>query len=300
MRGTPSPVIFAENGEFERILMATGDGPREIGSLGFSFFGIAANGDAIVYDAKKNGARHVFDANLQFVRTDTATEFRQTPTSGFLSIDGGVVFSFAFQSRTRAGLPLHVVSRDGRIVNSFGREDPSLPPNLAPEAQFAAMFRKVERAGDSALWAYSPIEFLLERWTLEGQRSYSVVHAADGWYAAALAQLRSLPASRSPQRSLATSLVKASTDPNVVWLLYLIQMPHATDFDPSGPLPSRGFDLVVEAVETRTWTVLTTRRFPDTYAWALDNAADRIAVSIAQGDLFGTFRICRLSLTRVP
>jgi hypothetical protein len=57
-------------------------------------------------------------------------------------------------------------------------------------------------------------------------------------------------------------------------------------------------DLVVEALDTRTFQVIATQRFADVTAEKVDNAPDILAVYQQLGDIFATYHVAQLRLLR--
>jgi hypothetical protein len=202
LAGTPSPVVFANDGRFDKPLMNTGNGPAEIGRSGPGFFGAAPNGELWVFDASKGGARHVFDRSLRFVRTDPPAEFKAAQ-SGFVAANGEIVFAAAIPSRQHAGFPLHVAGRSGSIIRSFGVDNPGTRPRVPPDSLFLRMLRRVEPGPDLTFWSYNPSEFLVERWSTDATRMYRVQHSFDGWYAEVTRELQGL---RAPNYSVPARL----------------------------------------------------------------------------------------------
>lgn len=74
MRGSASPVVFSSDGKFDRVLMRTGDGPREIGTNGFNFLNAGLDGTLRVVDIAKAGS-HVFRSDLRYLRFDRRVQY---------------------------------------------------------------------------------------------------------------------------------------------------------------------------------------------------------------------------------
>jgi hypothetical protein len=279
--------------------MKTGNGPKEIGSAGSGFFGIAPNGETWIFDGSKGGARHVFDRTLQFVRTDPPAEFKASQ-SGFITTNSEIVFAATISSREHAGLPLHVADRSGAILRSFGRDDPTFSQRMPRDSFALMMLRQVEPAPGQTFWSNNPSGFLLERWTLDGQRMYRVEHAMDGWYADATHELLRLKAPDYNARPrLPLTYVKESSDPTLAWFIYAVRV-SKEPIDLDSPEPTKGVDIVVEAIDIKAGVVLAVRRFPDTNIRPVWSAPDRIAVVIPYSREFTSFRISRLVLARTP
>ncbi len=298
LEGSPSPILFAPDGRFERALMKTGDGPGEIGRAGPTFFSAAPDGQIWIFDGLKGGARHVFDRGLKYVRTDPRGDFRATE-SGFITASGEIVFAASIATRQRAGLPLHVAGKSAAILRSFGREDPTLSPRSPPDSIFYLMLRYVEPAPGRTFWSYNPSDFMVERWTIDGHRIYRIEHSFDGWYADVTREMQGLRTENyKAGQGIRLSWIKESATPNLVWFIYVVRTVNSRADDPSQP--SKGLDIVVEAVDIQKGVVLAVRRFPETFIKPVWDAPDRIAVVVPFVRDFTTFRISRLTLIRDP
>jgi hypothetical protein len=291
MRGTPSPVVFTADGRFDRVLMRAGNGPREIGSAGFDFLNAGADGTVRVVDNAKGGS-HVFTTDLRYLRFDRGVKYGVP--SAFITRSGTVVFAGTFETRELAGLPLHIANDTGAITRSFGGDSP-IDPRLSPAAIASAMLRRVTPSDDTTFWSSNPSAFWVQKWATSGRPLFRIVHAMEGWYAE---ESRGRTPPRSREKNLTE--IKHSSSPDLVWFLYTISTrPAASQArDPREPPMHAGVDLIVEAVDTKTWTVLATRRFQDLVTRHISSAPDRVAAVVPMGGDFTTFRIFRLTLLR--
>jgi hypothetical protein len=67
---------------------------------------------------------------------------------------------------------------------------------------------------------------------------------------------------------------------------------------PTHPTAAGMHDLVIEALDTETFQVIATQRFPKTAARRIRQAPDLIALYEHHADGFPTFRVARLGLVR--
>jgi hypothetical protein len=73
--------------------------------------------------------------------------------------DGTFIVAERIPTADRAGYPFHVVDSAGRVVRSFGTDDPTLRPRVAETAQ-----RLVTNASDGSIWSVAPDQYIVDRW----------------------------------------------------------------------------------------------------------------------------------------
>ena len=73
--------------------------------------------------------------------------------------DGSLLVSAQIRRSETIGYPMHVVDREGRVVRSFGTDEPQYRPGLEH-----ILTRKVAPSRDGTVWAMAPARYVLERW----------------------------------------------------------------------------------------------------------------------------------------
>ena len=73
--------------------------------------------------------------------------------------DGSLLVAAQIRRSETIGYPIHVVDRRGRVVRSFGTDEPQYRPGLYP-----ILTRKVALGRDGTVWAMAPGRYILERW----------------------------------------------------------------------------------------------------------------------------------------
>ena len=244
----------AISGDFRQLLIfdATGkllDSPRPTYGRIVSLF-VDPRGAVQAYDSR-SGSLLTFDANY---RVTTTTELPHTPA---LPLGGGR-FLVESQIPTPAlvGHPLHVMSKDGNIVRSFGADG---SPFRSTETLKNG--RAVCLNPDGTIWSIASGGRLLERWDTASGRRLSQVTVKSTWF-----RESSRPA---PPHQVANPIILTIwAEEDLVWILYRVPDPHWIP----RPMPERELaangenadlrsDWVLEAVRTDTGSVVAMRSF---------------------------------------
>ncbi|HUF51658.1 MAG TPA: hypothetical protein VMN60_12600 [Longimicrobiales bacterium] len=211
----------------------------------------------------------IFDLRLQRVATFTsdqrlfATANVPGRITGYLALpDGNLLVNGVMQSAAHVGYPLHVISRSGRVLSSFGADLPSYRADL-PVLQM----RKLASSPDGRFWAAGNSTFEIELWDAGGTRHLHLTRAG-GLFE---------PWERSPGPVQAvrpnSSLTGVWQEGGHLWLTFLV--PDAnwrptvnlksraeTPLPPLTPEELKGlWDTVVEVVDFRTARVVARTRF---------------------------------------
>lgn len=162
--------VFDRRGQLMTKLGRSGSGPgefREVRAVRIT------TGDTLrVYDGSL-GRVTVFGPDLMMTRTEPA------PTNLWDILwfaDGSVVVSAEMRTAPRIGLPLHLVSRDGKITKSFGAKEETYSPRYRRK-----LFRWLSPAPGgfwSATYAHS---YQLQRFNVTGQE-LAVLERRAGWF----------------------------------------------------------------------------------------------------------------------
>ena len=81
------------------------------------------------------------------------------PPPGLVMPDGSLLVAAQIRRSETIGYPMHVVDREGRVVRSFGTDEPQYRPDLNH-----ILTRKVALGRDGTVWAMAPARYILERW----------------------------------------------------------------------------------------------------------------------------------------
>ncbi len=161
--------VYGPEGEFLRTLGRSGQGPGEWSWVNH----IVASRDEIHLFDSGNARGSVFDLELNLVRT--------APLPGDIKAvavlaDSSLVVNALFYTPELIGYPLHTVDLTGRVVASFGYTGEVFRRDQDRRAR-----RKLSASGDHAVWAAHTYRYLIERWTVQGEKRL-VLDRAVGWY----------------------------------------------------------------------------------------------------------------------
>jgi hypothetical protein len=244
---SPQLLIFDAQG---RLL----DSPRPSVGLIAGFF-VDPLGAVQAYDMR-SGSLLTFDADYQVT---TKTELPQPPA---LPLGGGR-WLVVRQISTPAlvGHPLHVMSKDGVIVRSFGADDGPFR-----SADVFKNSRAVCVNPDGTIWSIAPGGRLLERWDTSTGRRVARVTVQSKWF-----RESSRPA---PADQVANPFVLTIwAEEDLVWILYQVQDPQwiprrlseeeelAATARERAEIDDRRFDWLLEAVRSDTGSVVAMKRF---------------------------------------
>ncbi len=147
------PVLDRQGG-LRRTLGQLGSGPgdlREVGSVAFG-----ANDSLFVFEWG-NVRYSVFSPQYEFIASGPLPFQPQMGT--VVLPDGQFVFNLALGGAGASGQPLHLVGRDGRLLRSFGSEDPESlrgVPNGTGRALAAT--------ADGPVWTAYNTQYVMELW----------------------------------------------------------------------------------------------------------------------------------------
>jgi hypothetical protein len=225
------------------------DSPRPTFGRIASLF-VDPTGAVQAYDST-SGSLLTFDTNYQVKAT---TELPYRPSLPL----GGDRFLVASQIPTPAffGQPLHVMSKDGNVVRSFGADgSPFRPADTLKNGRLVCL------SPDGTVWSIAPGGRLLERWDPTTGRRLSQVTVASAWFR---------ESSRlAPPDQVANAIVLTIwAEEDLVWILYQAPDPHwvpraipEREILANGDNPDLRSDWVLEAVQSDTGIVLAMKRF---------------------------------------
>lgn len=244
----------AISGDFRQLLIfdTTGkllESPRPTYGRIVSLF-VDSMGAVQAYDSR-SGSLLTFDANYQ---VKTKTELPHGPTLPL----GGDRFLVASQIPTPAlvGHPLHVMSKDGNIVRSFGGDGSPFR-----SADILKNSRAVCLNPDGTIWSIASGGRLLERWDTATGRRLAQVTVKSTWFRES--------SSLAPRDQVANPIILTIwAEDNLIWILYQAPDPHwipgprpERDFVETGEIADRRSDWVLEAVRSDTGGVVAMKRF---------------------------------------
>lgn len=224
------------------------DSPRPTYGRIVSLF-VDPTGAVEAYDST-SGSLLTFDGNYQ---VKTKTELPHRPALRL----GGDRFLVASQIPTPAlaGHPLHVMSKDGNIVRSFGGD--GSPFHLDDTLKNG---RVVCLNPDGTIWSIAVGGRLLERWDTATGRRLSQVTVKSTWF-----RESSRPA---PRGQVANPIILTIwAQENLVWILYRVPDPKWIPPRPERELAAQGenadlrSDWVLEAVQSDTGRVVAMKSF---------------------------------------
>jgi hypothetical protein len=183
--------VFDGNGTFSHALGGFGGGPGE-------FRGIAdlrvSPGDSLFVWDNRNLRMTVLSPAGEVARS-TRMAVRILPGGGVPLPDADMLVNANVPTRERAGLPIHRLDAEGRILTSFGADEPYFDARNP-----VALLRAMTLAGPDTLWTAVTTDYKLESWVLSaGRKTREIVRDPDWWVrgdAAAVLSPDHPPASR--------------------------------------------------------------------------------------------------------
>jgi hypothetical protein len=244
----------ATSGDFRQLLIfdARGrllDSPRPTYGRLVSLF-VDSVGTVQTYDSR-SGSLLAFDPNYQ---VKTKTELPHRPA---LALGGGsFVVASQIPTPELVGHPLHVMSKDGSILRSFGGDGgPFYSENTLKN------LRAVCLNPDGTIWSIAPGGRLLERWDTSTGHRLAQVTVKSTWF-----RESSKPA---PPGQVANPLILTIwAEDDLVWILYRVPDPQwnpklTPPEEPAGrgDTENRRSDWVLEAVRSDTGGVVAMKSF---------------------------------------
>ena len=264
MAGKPWIAVFDSTGKHIQTIGRGGGGPGEFQTIGR--FKITGKDTLRIFD---------ISAQRMTVLTSTFALVQTLPvdimTTGDVEVlaDGRIV---AAQYARSAGLPLHVIGKDGKIERSFGAGNPGYRREDAH-----LMWRWIAPAGNDGVWAAHPTKYVLELWAFSGQkireieRNVSWFRPHDG----------SLDKPNAPPNSVIMDLRMDST--GKLWVIA-----HVADENWTSGLGNvrglynrqvRGvadankyWDSIIEVIDPVAGTLVASQRFDQTLRWIGESA----------------------------
>lgn len=157
-------LVFDADGSLLEVVGRAGEGPGEYAVV--SLVSVTEGDTVRVFD---NGLRRLTVLapfpDLSVVRTSPI----EAPVGGnrtLVAEGGDLVTSGRVPTPESVGLPLHRLSSEGRLIHSYGAEDPVVAPGLEPVLSRALAWAR----GTEETWVVHPDDYRIGRWTLEGEK----------------------------------------------------------------------------------------------------------------------------------
>lgn len=178
---------------------------------------------------------------------------------------GGFLAEGTVKTPQSLGYPLHLLAEDGAFKSSFGARLPLYQPNMR-----ASLRREMATVNDDHVWVSHYLEYVLERWTLEGKLDKLIFRDVD-WFPPATTIGRFGPDRQVPPRILDIRV----DDEGRLWVV--IRVASATWRQAFGPQSmsregpfypwadeTKAWDTVVEVIDPARGELVTSRRFEHT------------------------------------
>ncbi|GIW52755.1 MAG: hypothetical protein KatS3mg081_2110 [Gemmatimonadales bacterium] len=169
--GLGQVAVYDSTGRLLGLLGRRGQGPGEFEHAGPVKVG--PDDSLFVFDHSLNRLT-VFDRDLKVARTQLLPVW---PRNVLIRRSGEMVMQAMVPTPDRIGFPLHLVSRDGRILASYGAERP-----VVSRRHTAAQWPELAESTDpGAVWIASRDAYVLSLWRDGGARILTIVREVD-WF----------------------------------------------------------------------------------------------------------------------
>ncbi len=175
--------------------------------------------------------------------------------------DGSFLVARQTERGETIGYPMHVVDREGRVVRSFGTDEPQYRPDLDD-----ILTRNVAPGGDGTVWAMAPARYVLERWDPSTGELLQSTRIRSDWFRESIEPYSDETVRPPP---LVDGLWE--DDDGLVWTIVQDAdvdwkpPPRANEHRPFDLQEyDRIYDCVIEVVDPHSGRVLASRRFDET------------------------------------
>jgi hypothetical protein len=263
-----------------------GSGPGELRTV----LGIAA-GRTDSLTVLSGGRLTVFTNTGGFVRVSSA----QAIGRNLLVLpDGSVLISGIRRTPESAGHPLHLLTRDGGFVKSFGEARDTIRSNmsaaeLAGYRAGATLTRSLSKAESGGVWAAHGMKYQIDRFDGNGRYVRSIIRDA-AWFP----PRRAAPETSSWEAPPPPFLVAVSEYEELLWVAVTVADRNWKAVKTDEWVPARAKDTIIEVIDPRRGRVVTSARL-DGVVIALGNGLVITHEEDADGLLF--LRVSRLVVT---
>lgn len=253
-----SLLVYDNHGRFLRSIGQKGSGPGEFQGIAAIAPGLADS--LFVFDGDSR-RYSVYAPDLSFV---AAGLLPLGPELISLVLPSGeFVFGLPLRTPAQIGQPLHVVSRDGRLLRSLGSKSGLFRPDI-PWLDS----RAIGIAPAGMLWSAFRTQYVVERWNPRTGQFVSAISRTVPWFPSRMQPVRT---DRADPEEPEPFLMDIREDTRAV-LWVLIAVPDSnwrrTVTRPSGAQhmqirdPQEYYDTVLEALDARTGRLLASVRLP--------------------------------------
>ena len=249
---------FGPDGRLTKVIGRSGQGP---GEFGVATDPVPGPGDTLFVGDLGLGRISMFGPDRALAGT-LPMPFFGGPA--FVMPDGSFLVAAQIRTNELIGYPMHVVDREGRVVRSFGTDEPQYRPDLR-----YILTRKVAPGQDGTVWGIAPARYILERWDpFTGELLQSTRIRSD-WFRESAEEytdetVRPLPlvvGLWEDEEGLVWTIVR---DADVDWA----PPPRANEHRPVDRQQyDRTYDWVLEVVDPGPGRVLTSRRFDEALSY---------------------------------
>jgi hypothetical protein len=213
---------------------------------------------------------------------------RLTPTKDpYLSLphlildDGAYVVARQLPTADEAGFPIHLVDPTGNLLSSFGAD----PPQHRPDVDLLTQRIVASSRDGRTIWSVAPGQYTLERWSPRTGERLQVITVHSRWFKGSSAWI---PDERLRPVAIIEGLREAA-DGTTLWVL--LRDADLNWRPPREPNTMRvvshaeynaTYDWVLEAIDTRTGTVLASRRF-DEALWMPSTSTQLMSIEADSG-----------------
>ena len=261
---------FGPDGRLTGVIGRAGQGP---GEFGIAITPIPGPGDTLFVPDLAQARISMFGPDRALAGTLPMPFFFFVPA--FVMPDGSFLVAEQIRTSESIGYPMHVVDREGRVVRSFGTDEPQYRPDLNH-----ILTRNVAPGRDGTVWAMAPARYILERWDPSTGEQLQSTRIRSDWFRESTEPytdetVRPLPlvvGLWEDEHGLVWTIVR---DADVDWA----PPPRANEHRPVDRQQySRTYDWVIEVVDPGSGRVLASRRFSE---WLRYRPPSRILVSRA-------------------
>ena len=244
---------FGPDGRLVGVIGRAGEGPGEFGAV---VTPIPGPGDTLFAPDLVQGRVTMFGPDRSLAGT-LPMPFRPD----LAMPDGSFLVARQVGRREMIGYPMHVVDREGRVVRSFGTDEPQYRPDMDH-----ILTRNVAPGQDGTVWAMAPARYILERWDPSTGELLQSTRIRSDWF-------------RESTEPYTDETVRPPPLVDGLWededgLVWTIVQDADVDWEPPPwanehrPIDlqehNRTYDSVIEVVDPGSGRVLASRRFDET------------------------------------
>lgn len=255
-----------------RLLRVLGDSSTDNGTLGLVGAAVWGTADSLFVFDWQRSRYLLFAPDMRLIRT-VRLPVQPALTTIVLST-GHFVFNTPIRTQQSIGQPLHLVSREGELIRSFGSESGL----FRPDVPFLER-RAIVDAGDGRVWSAYRSAYRVELWNAKtGTLERTIVRDVD-WFPS---RLHPNGAAASDPSVPIPLLLNMRYDRDRELLTVLLQVPAANwkrarqirtnSGGYGGPDEQQQYDTIVEVLDSRTGRMLSSKRLSDYIRFFVDES----------------------------